>query len=317
MKSLDALATPQGIIAALAVDQRNSLRRMLAKAAAVPDTGISVSQIAEFKQSVFEILGAHASAVLIDPEYGASALSRRTSGAGLLLTYESDGFENPRPHRMLALMPAFSAQRLRELGANGVKIFLSWSPEEDPAGNDQKRVLIERIGDECAGAGIPFLLEPVVYDPAGADPRSPEFARRKPALVRETMLEFSKPCYRVDVLKVEFPIITAHVGTVYSREEALDAFRAIDEVAGCPYIYLSAGVSLGEFTASLELAAAARARYSGVLCGRAVWQNGVTVYAREGRAALDRWLEGEGVSNLKCIFAYLKDAVPFRAWEKR
>jgi tagatose 1,6-diphosphate aldolase len=317
MKSLDALATSQGIIAALAIDQRKSLRRMIARAAAVPDSEISDSQIAEFKQSVFEILGAHASAVLIDPEYGAGVLSRRAAGAGLLLTYESDGFENPRPHRMLALMPTFSARRLRELGANGVKIFLSWSPEEDPAANDRKRVLIERIGDECAGAGLPFLLEPVVYDPAGADPRGPDFARRKPALVRETMQEFSKPVYQVDVLKVEFPVITAHLGTVYSREEALDAFRAVDEVARCPYIYLSAGVSLAEFTASLELASEARVRYSGVLCGRAAWQNGVAVYAREGRAALDRWLAGEGVGNLRCIFGHLKSASPWRAWENR
>src|SRR5436190_20251930 len=100
MKSLDAISTPQGIIAALAVDQRASLRRMIAGAAAVPDSKISDAQIAEFKRSVFEILGAHASATLIDPEYGAGALSRRTPGAGLLLTYESDGFENPRPHRM-------------------------------------------------------------------------------------------------------------------------------------------------------------------------------------------------------------------------
>jgi tagatose 1,6-diphosphate aldolase len=83
-------------------------------------------------------------------------------------------------------------------------------------------------------AGIPFLLEPVLYDPAGADPRSPEFALRKPALVRDTIEEFSKPVYQVDVLKVEFPVIMAHVGAVYSRDEALEAFRAVDRVARCP-----------------------------------------------------------------------------------
>ncbi|HBY62551.1 MAG TPA: tagatose 1,6-diphosphate aldolase, partial [Solibacterales bacterium] len=59
---------------------------------------------------------------------------------------------------------------------------------------------------------------------------------------------------------------------VWSREAALEAFREADRLAGrVPYIYLSAGVSARHFTESLKLAAAAGARYSGVLCGRATW----------------------------------------------
>src|SRR5215475_7497791 len=122
MKPLHALATPQGIIAALAIDQRKSLRRMIAGAAGIPEQQVADSQLAEFKRSVFEILSPHASAILIDPEYGLGALDRRAPNSGLLLTYEADGFDNPRPHRMLALLPEFSARRLRELGALGVKI---------------------------------------------------------------------------------------------------------------------------------------------------------------------------------------------------
>jgi tagatose 1,6-diphosphate aldolase len=315
MKSLDAIATPQGIIAAIAIDQRKSLRRMIAAAAAVPETQIPDLRLAEFKESVCQFLSPHASAILIDPEFGSAALDRRAPDAGLLLTYEADGFDNPRPHRMLALLPGFSAYRLRDLGAEGVKILLSWSPDEDPAANHRKRLLIERIGEECAGAEIPFLLEPVVYDPAGGDLRGPEFARRKPALVRDTIKEFSRPVYKVDVLKVEFPVILPHVGSVYTRDQALDAFRAIDEVAGCPYIYLSAGVSLDEFTASLALAAEASAGYSGVLCGRAAWQDAVAVYARDGRAALDAWLAGQGVRNIERILDHLKEASPW--WERQ
>jgi len=158
---------------------------------------------------------------------------------------------------------------------------------------------------------VPFLLEPVVYDPAGADPRGLDFARRKPALVRATIEEFSKPVYKVDVLKVEFPVMTACVGSAYTRAEALDCFRAIDAVAGCPYIYLGAGVGIDEFVASLELTAEAGARYSGILCGRAVWQEGVPIYARDGVAALDRWLETEGVRNVARIAECLKEATPW------
>jgi tagatose 1,6-diphosphate aldolase len=315
MKPLDTIATPQGIIAALAIDQRKSLRRMIASAAGAAETRISDAQLAEFKESVFEILSPLASAILIDPEYGLGALPTRAPNCGLLLTYEADGFDNPRPNRMLELLPEVSVLRLRQLGARGVKILLSWAPDDDPAANEQKRTMIQRIGNECANAGIPFLLEPVVYDPAGADPRSAEFAARKPVLVRDTIEEFSKPVYQVDVLKVEFPVIMAHVGTVYDRAAAIDAFRAVDQVARCPYIYLSAGVSTDEFTAALALANAAGSRYSGVLCGRAAWQDGVAVYAREGRAALDGWLACDGVRNVHRIFDHLKEASPW--WDRQ
>jgi len=205
-----------------------------------------------------------------------------------------------------------SARRLRDLGAQGLKILLSWAPDGEPCANDEKRVLIERIGHECDAAGVPFLLEPVVYDPAGADPRSLEFNRRKPALVRNTIEEFSKPVYRVDVLKVEFPAMTAHIGSAYTREEALDCFRAADAAARCPYIFLSAGVALDDFVGALDLAAEAGAHYSGMLCGRAIWQEGVPVYAREGRAGLDRWLAGDGARNVAHILDHLKEASPWR-----
>jgi tagatose 1,6-diphosphate aldolase len=315
MKPLHTISTPQGVIAAIAIDQRKSLRRMIAAAASVPETEISDCRLAEFKECVMAALSPHASAVLIDPEYGASGLNLRAASAGLLLTYESDGFDNPRPDRMLALLPQYSARRLRDLGADGLKILLSWSPAADPCANEEKRVLIERIGHECDSAGIPFLLEPVVYDPAGADVRGADFARRKPALVRDTIEEFSKPIYKVDVLKVEFPVSPGNIGQLYSREEALDAFRAVDAVARCPYIYLSAGVSLAEFVASLDLATAAGTRYSGVLCGRAAWQDGVAVYAREGREALERWLATQGVHNVARIVDHLKEAAPW--WERQ
>jgi tagatose 1,6-diphosphate aldolase len=288
------------------VDQRKSLRRMIGDA--------TDDQLADFKQAVVEALSPHASAVLLDPEYGRPAMEHRASSSGLLVTYESDGFDNPRPHRMLALMPEYSVRRLCDLGAQGIKILLSWSPTEDAGANEEKRVLIERIGYECEAAGVPFLLEPVVYDPDRADARGVDFARRKPLLVRDTIEEFSKPVYKVDVLKVEFPVIAAFVGSAYTRDQALECFRAVDRVARCPYIYLSAGVGIDEFVASLSLAAAAGARYSGVLCGRAAWQDGVPVYAREGRAALDRWLATDGVRNVARIEECLKEATP---WHRR
>src|SRR6478672_11875275 len=172
---LSKLSNSSGVIAALAIDQRGSHRKMIAEAAGVAPAAISDGQLSEFKTSVARALEPHASAVLLDPEYGLDA-SRALNGCGLLLAYEMDGFENPRPNKMLALMPELSVRRLRDHGADGIKILLTYTPFDDPRANEQKCALIERIGGECEAVGLPFFLEPVGYDPAGLDVKSFEYA---------------------------------------------------------------------------------------------------------------------------------------------
>lgn len=318
-RRLRALSTPGGVIAALAMDQRRSLRRMIADAAGAPPERITDAQLAEFKATVTRALTPHASAVLLDPDFGLDAAPHRAPGCGLLLAYEADGYENPRPFKMLALAPRLSVRRLRDLGADGIKILLSWTPFDDEGANDEKRALVERIGHECEAAGLPFFLEPVGYDPGGLDARGFDYAQRKPEIVIRSMEEFSKPEYCVDVLKVEFPVNAAfvegsavHAGrTAQSRAEALALYRQADAAARCPYIYLSAGVSSAHFTESLRLAAESGARYSGVLCGRATWQDGIPVYAREGVAALERWLDDGGARNIRAVNECLRAATPW------
>jgi tagatose 1,6-diphosphate aldolase len=136
------------------------------------------------------------------------------------------------------------------------------------------------------------------------------------------MEEFSKPIYKVDVLKVEFPATARYTEgcSVYSgqkaftRGEALHWFRAADAAARVPYIYLSAGITISEFVDSLSLAAEAQAKYSGVLCGRANWQDGIPVYASGGKAALHKWLATEGLANVARINECLRDATPW--WQR-
>jgi tagatose 1,6-diphosphate aldolase len=323
---LQSLSTANGMIAALAIDQRKSLRRLIAQAAGCEPGGITDERLVQFKAAVTKVLTRETSAVLLDPEYGGVASEQRAKGCGLLLAYEMDGYENPRPHRMLALLPGLSVRRLCTSGAQGIKILLHYAPEEKGAVNDEKRALIERIGSECSDLDVPFFLEPVVYDANGLNPRSPEFARKKPRWVTDTIAEFSKSVYRVDVLKVEFPVITAYVEgsavyngqRVYTIEEALEYFRAADAAAQLPYIYLSAGVDSAEFLESLRLALLAKARFSGVLCGRANWQEGVPKYAQSGsrfdEGALKEWLEIAGLANIRAINELLRSATPWHSW---
>ena len=105
-KRLRALSTSGGVIAALAIDQRQSLRRMMADAAGVLPEQIQDSQLSEFKTAVTNALTFHASAVLLDPEYGIPASYARAPGCDLLLAYEMDGYDNPRPHQDAGLTAA-------------------------------------------------------------------------------------------------------------------------------------------------------------------------------------------------------------------
>jgi tagatose 1,6-diphosphate aldolase len=159
-------------------------------------------------------------------------------------------------------------------------------------------------------------------DGTDAEREALEYARRKPELVISTMREFSRPEYHVDILKVEFPVVARFVegsrtnrGTsAYSMEDALAWYRAADEAAERPYIYLSAGVSTAEFQESIRLAGEAGTRFSGVLCGRATWQDAIPVYMREGEQPLRRWLETTGVENLRALNLLLERAVPWSSF---
>jgi len=321
-KHLQALSTKDHVIAAAAIDQRGSLQKAIASAKGADQKSITPEMISEFKTAVVRVLTPHASAVLLDPEYGMEAVRARAANAGLLLAYEESGYDNTKTGRLPDLLPHVSVKRIVDWGANAVKILLYYSPFDDTEVNDIKNAFIERIGAECEFYQIPFFLEFVGYDPKGGSEKSIEYAMIKPQVVIGAMQEYSKPQYSVDVLKVEVPVNMEFVeGTsmytgqkAYSRDEAKELFRRAAGVAVKPFIYLSAGVGNRQFVETLELAAEAGTDFSGVLCGRATWQEGVPVYATKGVKALEDWLSTEGVKNINAVNAVLKAATP---WSKK
>jgi tagatose 1,6-diphosphate aldolase len=270
---------------------------------------------------VSKALTPHASAILLDPEFGLEAAHARSKNAGLLLAYELSGYDNTQPGRLPDLLPHVSAKRLVDWGADAVKILIYYSPYDETSVNDIKHAFVERIGAECEANEIPFFLEFVGYDPKGGDEKGLEYAKAKPEIVKKTMAEFTKPQYGVDVLKVEIPINAEYVEgssvykgqKAYSREEALTHFRDAAAVATKPFIYLSAGVSNAQFTESLKMAAESGTDYSGVLCGRATWKDGIPVYAKQGVKALEDWLQQEGVKNINAVNEATKGAKPWYA----
>ena len=315
LAGMKAVSNNRGVIAAAAMDQRGSLKKALAK-----DKGgdIGDREMEEFKILVSEVLTPHASAILLDPEWGIPASKHRAKSAGLLMAYEKTGYDKTGPGRLPDLLDQWSVRRLKEAGADCIKILLYYTPFDPQDVNDRKHAWVERIGDECRANDIPFFLEFVGYE-EGADEKGFEFAKKKPDIVTRSMEEFTKDRYGVDVMKVEVPINMKFVDgakafagqKAYSKQEAMDHFRRAAGVATRPFIYLSAGVSNAEFTESLELAAEAGTRFSGVLCGRATWKDGIPVYGKNGAAAFRAWLESEGVKNINNVNERLKPARPW------
>lgn len=321
IQHMNALSDDRGVIAAAAMDQRGSLRKSIANAKGVPQDQISEDMMAEFKVAVCKALTPHASAILLDPEFGMPAAKARSRNAGLLLAYEESGYDNTKPGRMPDLLPHLSAKRIKDMGADAVKILLYYSHAEDADRNDIKHAFIERIGSECEAEQIPFFLEFVTYDPKGGDEKGLEFAKQKPEAVIKAMQEFGKPQYKVDVLKVEIPVNAEYVAgssvfkgqAAYSRQQALDYFRQAADTAEKPFIYLSAGVSNAEFVENLNMAAEANVDYSGVLCGRATWKDAIPVYGKQGVKALEDWLADQGVKNINAVNEAIKPAKPWQA----
>jgi tagatose 1,6-diphosphate aldolase len=305
---LKRVSNERGVIAAAAMDQRGSLKKALGTRAT--DEGLI-----EFKSLVTEVLTPHASAILLDPEWGLPASRRRSKNAGLLLAYEKTGYDKTGPGRLPDLLDNWSVRRLKEAGADCIKILLYYTPFDPKEINEKKHAWVERLGDECRANDIPFFLEFVGYE-EGVDEKGLEYSRKKPEIVKTSMAEFTKDRYGVDVMKVEVPINMKYVEgakafkgeKAYTKKEAMQHFRDAAAVATKPFIYLSAGVSNAEFTESLELAAEAGVKFNGVLCGRATWKDGIPVYAEKGPDAFRQWLATEGVKNINAVNAALKGA---------
>jgi hypothetical protein len=118
---INKLTNERGVIAALAMDQRGSLRNAIGKAQGHPATD---AQLSEFKVLVSEVLTPYASAVLLDPEYGLEAVRHRAEGTGVLLAYEETGYDATVKGRLPDLLPPWSVRRLLAAGADTIKLLL-------------------------------------------------------------------------------------------------------------------------------------------------------------------------------------------------
>ncbi len=308
-ENLKQLVNKEGAIAALAIDQRGSMERMMNEAN--PDLN-NVEGIGRFKELVSSELTKYASSILIDPIYGMKGVDARDENAGLIMSYEQTGYDEYEEGRLPRLINFVSGLRIKEMGANAVKVLLYYDVDEDEKINDIKKAWVERVGYECEALGLPYFLEIVNYDANIDDAKGVEYSKVRPRKVIESMKVFDNPRYKADVLKVEAPVNMNFVEgygdgeILHSREEALKYFKEQSDATTIPFIFLSGGVSADLFKETLKFAKEAGSTFNGVLCGRATWRGAVDVFGKSAEEAKE-WLNTEGKDNIVTLNEVIKE----------
>lgn len=292
-----------GPIFGVAVDQGSGLAEALRDARG---GDAREDDLLTFKRIVVETLSPDASIVLVDAALGRELLPAYDPACVKMLAYEADVYHIADEDRITRLPDDLNISDYPGLDVPVLKFFLYYGPNDPAELNQRKADLVARIGAECRAQGVIFLFEPIVYDRTVPDGTSAEYARAKPELVRAATERFADPAFNIDILKVEFPVSLAHVGSAMTEAQAKSAFRKAAAAAGdIPLLYLSAGVTFEQFRDGLRMARNAGVDAKGFMCGRAIWSDAIGIFGAQGPDATTRWMETTGRDRL----ARLKDAI--------
>jgi len=303
LRGLQELANNDGIFNICAMDHRRSLSRIM-EGEKVIEGSTSYEEMAQRKLELCTHLAPHASAVLLDPLFGAAqcishgALPKST---GLLVSLEASGYAGASEFRMTELEEGWSVEKIKRMGASAVKFLIYYRPDLIELAN-KLMDLVETVGQACQKYDIPLVIEPLSY-PLGEETKNPaQFAAAKEQLVPKTAQHIT--ALPVDLLKSEFP------GDLrYNQDKAklIDICQKLDKASQVPWVVLSAGVSFDVFCQQVEIAC--RAGASGFLAGRAIWQEAMNIDDPKERAKMLKTLGVERLNKLTEIAA--KHAVPW------
>jgi tagatose 1,6-diphosphate aldolase len=208
-RRLRSLADREGRFKMMAIDQRGSMVDAIAKVTNRGKEQVSADELATAKEVITRVLAPYATAVLTDPIYGYPySYQSMPPGIGLLLAHEETGYERSGPtgkERKTTLIEGWSVEKAEHAGADAVKLLLYYHPDASEEVRRHQQDLVQRLGEACGQASMPFLLELVAYALEEASTNTDEYARKKPDLVIRSAREFSASKYGVDVLKLEFP----------------------------------------------------------------------------------------------------------------
>jgi len=296
-RGLDACASPRGTFAVLALDHRQNLRKELRPEA--PES-VTYAEMVDFKRAVIRALAPHATGSLLDPEIGAAqciADGSLPGRAGLLVAIEATGYEGPATARVSRVLPGWSVEQAKRLGASAAKLLVYYH-HAAPNATAQER-LVADVAAACRSADLPLFVEPLGFDPVTGGKLTGEARRRG-------VIETARRLTAVggDILKAEFP----YDAGVDDAAAWADACAELQAASRLPWVLLSGGVD--DATFERQVATACGAGASGVLVGRSVWAPAATMAAGER----DAWLTTEGRRRLERLVTLVdREGTPWHA----
>ncbi len=320
-RRLASLSETSGRFSMLAIDQRQSLRKMLSSQTGQAPESVPEESLELVKRVITSRLAHKASAILTDPFMGYATTWEFIPGStGILLSLEQTGYSTVnKGERLTRLLSDWSVEKALLAGADGIKLLIWYDKHASSAVLEHQMGLVQSTGEACYRHAIPFVLEVVCYSSDEISATGPEYAQKKAVRVIDAASEFSDPRYRVDLLKLEFPGNLKYVKEFQSRSfhggsvihdlsEIRDFCRSVNEASRVPWVILSAGVEPEEFIEAIQLCNDAGA--SGFLCGRAVWQDVIRHFP--DLAAMERYLETTATGAFDLILTANKNAVPWQ-----
>jgi len=252
---------------------------------------VNYEEMVQRKLELCSSLAEHASAVLLDPIFGAAqciAHGVLPKTTGLLVSIEASGYSGGREYRMTELQDGWNVEKIKRMGASAAKLLVYYRPDlVELAGKLLN--MVDMIALECIKYDLPFVLEPLSY-PVGEEVNNPaQFAAVKEQLVLKTARDIT--ALPIDVLKAEFP---ADLHYKKNKAELIDLCHQLDMSSQVPWVVLSAGIDFELFCQQVEIACQGGA--SGFLCGRALWQEAMHIDDARERV---KFLATVGVDRLK------------------
>jgi tagatose 1,6-diphosphate aldolase len=315
--ALRRMADARGHFRMLATDQRPPIQQIIARALGCAPEAVAFSDIVAVKRLLAEELAPHATAVLADPNFSYPvAIDALSPQAGLILTLEEHRFTDTPEGRLSGSIPGWTVDRIKRVGADGVKVLVWYRPDASADVRAHQQSYVRQVGRECAAHDIPLVLELLVYPFARVAAARAEYAEdpaRHPQMVIDSVREFARPEYGVDLLKLESPLPASLLppdndaaGT--ARVQSL--FDALAEATGgLPWVMLSAGAAKADFQRVLRFAYKAGA--AGFLAGRAIWADAMAAWP--DREACRAGLRASGVPYMRELAALTAAAA--RGWQ--
>src|SRR5919106_1382608 len=321
-RGLARLADAEGHFRMVALDQRPPLFDAIAQAKGITRDQVEYADVTAAKRLLVETLAPHCSSMLFDPNFAVpAAIDLLPARCGLIMTLEEHRVEETPGGRKSRAITDWSVEKIRAIGGDAVKVLAWYRPDADPAVNEHQKRFVRSVGEDCAHHDIPYVLELLVYPFLGSANHTADYVEspgKLPKLVIDSVQEFAKPEYGVDLLKLESPLAANSLpprdGSAASKA-AQKEFEAIGDICrqrNIPWVLLSGGAAPEKFERVLDFAYAAGA--GGFLAGRTIWLDAVRSHFPD-RLAVAASLRKDGVGVLERLNTLTKAEA--KAWTAR